>query len=104
MKIEAATRLIQSQEINAAEASVKKAEKFLAEVGFKGLDYKSGKEDTIVFTYTKYDAKKLTKSLGEPKGTTKSDSIRYQLPGKGVIVIWPAKNEVKLLNSAKNVK
>lgn len=104
MKIEAAARLTQSHEINAAEASVKKAEKFLAEVGFKGLEYKSGKEDTIVFKYSKYDAKKLAKTLGEPKETTKSDSIRYKFAGKGVLVIWPQKNEVKLLNSAKNVK
>lgn len=104
MKIEAAARLKASTTVTAAQASTKAAEKFLAEIGFSGLELKTSKEDTVTFSYTKYDAKKVAKALGEPKGTTKSDSIRYKFGPKGVVVIWPAKNVVKLLNSAKNVK
>jgi hypothetical protein len=103
MKIEAATRLKQT-EVTAAQANVKKAEKYLTEIGFTGLEFKTTKEDAICFKYEKYDAKKVAKHLGAPKGTTKSESIRYGVEGKGVVSIWPGKGVVWMGNSAKNIK
>lgn len=99
IKLEAASRL----QVTAAQANTKKAEKFLAEIGFKGLSYMTDKEDAIAFKYESYDAKKVAKFLGEPKAN-KSDSLRYKFGTKGVVAIWPNKSTVWISNSAKNVK
>lgn len=105
MKIEAATRLMASAQtqVEAAQASVKKAEKFLTEIGFSGLDFKTDKDNAIAFSYEKYDARKVAKFLGQPKAN-KSESLRYQFGDKGVVAIWPGKKTVWMSNSARNVK
>lgn len=103
MQINAAARIM-ATEVDAASANAKKAEKWLESVGFTGLEYKSDKEDLITFHYSSYNEKKLAKAIGQPKGSTKTDSIRYTIGTQGQLIVWPEKNIVKMRNSARNVK
>jgi len=43
----------------------------------------------------------LNKKLGAPKETTKSESIRYNVPGAGVLAVWPNRKEVIFKNSKR---
>lgn len=96
IKIEAYHRLV------AAMADKEQAIVFLTELGFKGLKFKSEKEDVIRFTYTTYDKHTVTKYLGKPKPA--EDSIRYDFGSKGVIAIREQIKTVLLKNSKRGVK
>lgn len=107
MKIEAATRIktvSAAQQVLAADANEKKAIKYLTEVGFTGLTLKSSGDNVIKFKFESYDKKKLEKTLGKPKASKSEDAgaIRYDIPGAGVVAVWPAKDEVMMKNSKRN--
>lgn len=98
IQLQASARL----QVTAANANEKKAKKYLGMIGFEGLVLKKSENDFISYTYQGYNPKKLKKMLGDPKGGTKSDSIRYNVPGQGVIAIWPDKGVVVMKNSKRN--
>lgn len=83
----------------AAIADRKMAQVFLTELGFKGLRFKSEREDEIKFFYTDYDQSLITKFLGKPKSADKS--IRYNFGDQGVVAIWENTDTVILKNSKR---
>jgi predicted SprT family Zn-dependent metalloprotease len=96
MKLEAAHRLV------AVMADRKQAQLFLTELGFKGLRFKSEREDEIKFFFSDYDKAVVTKFLGQPKSVEKS--IRYNFGNQGIVAIWPSTDTVILQNSKRGVK
>lgn len=88
-----------SMRLYAAIADRKMAQVFLTELGFKGLRFKSERQDEIKFFYTDYDKALVTKFLGKPKSADKS--IRYNFGDQGVVAIWESTDTVILKNSKR---
>ncbi len=87
--------------ILAAVADAQQAIKFLEELGFRGLRFKSSEEDMIKYWYSGYDQAKVTQYLGDPKSIVKS--IRYDFGAHGTVAIWPNNKVVVLKNSERRL-
>ncbi len=100
-----AIKICAAERLQAARAEEDAAKAYVTDLGSKGLTLRSDKEDLITFHYESYNPKLLEKKLGAPKATKaqggEGESIRYNVPGAGVLAVWPDKKVVVVRNTRR---
>jgi len=98
LKIEAMKRL--STPVTAARADEDMAIDLLTTLGFKGLKSKANREDSIRYSFTGWNEKKMRQALGNPKESS-NENPRFKYGTQGVISVFPETKMVTLRNSKK---